>query len=40
MIGKHLGMFVDRKEHTVRSIDDMSEAEIEALLGEDEETLN
>ena len=37
MIGKHLGMFVERKEHTVRKIEDMTEQELMEFLDEDEE---
>lgn len=36
LIGKHIGMFVERHEHTVKSPDRMTREELLAALGEDE----
>ena len=34
LIGKHLGMFVDRKQLSIKRIEDMTEAELAMLVGE------
>ena len=36
MIGKHLGMFVDRKDWTIRHIDQLTEEECREMLGPEE----
>lgn len=37
MIGKHLGMFIDRKLVNIKPIEDMSETELAMLVGEEAE---
>ena len=37
LIGKHLGMFVDRKQLSIKRIEDMTEAELAMLVGEEGE---
>ena len=38
LVGKHLGGFVDRKHITIKPIDEMTEAELAALVGEESES--
>ena len=35
LLGKHIGMFVDRSEVTVKRLDQMSEEELETFIGDD-----
>ena len=35
LLGKHIGMFVDRSEVTVKRLDQMSEEELETFIGDE-----